>query len=239
MDHLSGGVDRARLAALGARLDCELEALNDIFLAEIPDASHLTDGEALDSAYYLRHRIETIKRIRLTARADALALAAMIGENYDAARVWARYACVELDHDEMFYRDLESHGVTRAMVDATPLMPATEAMIQFLEEAITRYGSLAAVAYSVFVEWNSERFSSRAVEKAGESFGDALVEGSRLHLTVDETEFHIQDMLMLAERLTRDEGGEARLFAFIHQIAALFRDYFAQLAFFRHTQLAA
>jgi hypothetical protein len=236
---LSGAAVQPRLQALGARLDRELEALNKRFLAEVPDASHLTDDEALDPEYYVRHRIETIKRIRMTARADALALAAMIGEDYDAARVWARYACEELDHDRMFYSDLQRHGVSRAVVDATRPLPATETLERFLDEGLARHGSLPALAYSLFVEWNSERFSRRAVMKAAEAFGDAQVEGARSHLAVDENGDHSREMLMLAERLTRHEGGEAHLFALIHEIAALFRDYFTQLSALRRTRLAA
>jgi hypothetical protein len=49
-------------------------------------------------------------------------------------------------------------------------------------------------------------------------------------LEVGEAESHNREMLMLAERLTRGNGGEARLFALIDHIAALFRDYFTQLA---------
>jgi hypothetical protein len=230
MDQIAWAVAQPRLRHLEAKLDRELEALNERFLAEVPRASHMTDAEPLDVKYYLRHRIETIKRIRMTARTDALALAAMIGEDYDAARIWAQYACTELVHDRMFYDDLERQGLSRSEVDATPALPATEALGHFLEERITRYGSLPAVAYSVYVEWNSERFSRRAVMKAAESFGDAHVEGARSHLEVDDAESHCREMLMLAERLTRNEGGELRLFTLIANIAALFRDYFTQLA---------
>jgi hypothetical protein len=154
----------------------------------------------------------------------------MIGEDYDAARIWARYACTELDHDQMSYDDLERQGLSRPEIDATPALSATEALGHFLEESITRYGSLPAVAYSVYVEWNSERFSRRAVIKAAESFGDAQVAGARSHLEVDDAESHCHEMLILAERLTRNEGEESRLFALIDDIAALFRDYFTQLA---------
>ncbi len=230
MDQVDLAAALPRLRHFEARLDQELEMLNERFLAEVPKASHMTDGTPLDRNYYLRHQVETIKRIRMTARTDALALAAMIGENYEAARIWAHYACTELDHDQMFYADLERQGVSRVMVDATPLLPATEALGRFLENGIVRHGSLPAVAYSVFVEWNSERFSGRAVTKAEETFGKTKVEGARSHLAVDETENHCREMLMLAERLTRYEEGEALLFAFIDEIAVLFRDYFTQLA---------
>lgn len=210
-----------------------LEALfrqeNERFLAEVPRASHLTDGRALELAYYLRHRVETIKRIRMTARTDALSLAAMVLEDYDAARVWARYICEELDHDCMFYVDLEHHGLTRAAVDAIVPLPATTALGDYLEQRIEQHGSLCAVAYSVFVEWNSERYSRPAVDKARAAFGEAATEGSFSHLAVDEQEDHARTMIALAEGLTQTLERRTLFLTDLSEIAALFRRYFREL----------
>jgi pyrroloquinoline quinone (PQQ) biosynthesis protein C len=202
---------------------------NECFLAEVPRASHLTDSGALDLAYYLRHRIETIKRIRMTARTDALSLAAMLTEDYDAARVWARYICEELDHDRMFYDDLEHHGLTRETVDATAPLPATVALGDYLERRIRDNGSLCAVAYSVFVEWNSERYSRPAVAKARATFGPAATEGSFSHLAVDEEEDHAETMIALADQLTQTPERRAIFLADLAEIARLFRRYFREL----------
>ena len=227
--------------ALRATLNQRLWALNQLFLDEVPFAAHLTDSVSLDPGYYIRHRIETIKRIRMTARTDALALAAMIVEDYESARCWARYACEELDHDRMFYDDLAQHGLTRAVIDAQPPLAATIALGRFLEDEIGRSGSLAAVAYSVFVEWNSERFSRTSVEKARSTYGDDYVRGSSAHLLVDESENHSSEMIALAGRLSRAQGGEQRLLRFVDEVAQLFRDYFAELSNYRgrSTVLAA
>src|SRR5947209_3841623 len=74
-------IDRRELALeLDALMDAEAVA----FLASVPHGSHLTDDGPLDEAYYLRHRIETVKRIRITARTDAIALARMVEEDYAA-----------------------------------------------------------------------------------------------------------------------------------------------------------
>jgi hypothetical protein len=214
-------------------LDSRLEALNERFVIEVPDATHLTDGGELDPGYYVRHRIETIKRIRMTARTDALALAALIPTDYEAARIWARYACEELDHDRMFYEDLEKHGCSREFVDSTPPLQATLDLGQFLEDGIACEGALPAIAYSVFVEWNSERFSRRAVEKAKQTFGDRFVGGSSEHLLVDEGEDHSSEMIALAERLLQPPRDREFLFEQIDEIARLFRAYFAELAGYR------
>src|ERR1043165_3309807 len=87
-----------------------------LFVSTVPSASHLNDDTPLDPGYYLRHRIETVKRIRGTARTDALSLAKMVEEDYDAARLWSHYTAEELGHDVMFLDDLAMHGVTREAV---------------------------------------------------------------------------------------------------------------------------
>lgn len=219
-------------------LDRRLSALNQRFLDEVPGAAHLTDDAELDHGYYVRHRIETIKRIRMTARTDALALTALIRDDYDAARVWARYACEELDHDVMFYDDLARHGLSREGIDDVAPLDATVLLVGYLEREIGSSGSLPAVAYSVFVEWNSERFSRRAVEKAREAFGDDFVRGSSDHLLVDERENHSREMIALAERLCRGSDGTERLFELIDEIARLFRAYFIELSAFRGKEFA-
>lgn len=219
-------LDRRELAQ---RLDELMDAEAAVFLDTVPYASHLTDGQPLNTAYYIRHRIETIKRIRLTARTDAIALARMVEEDYGAARPWGRYICEELEHDTLFLADLAKHGVAEAAVQATPLFASTRAMIDYIERNIETVGSLAAVAYSVFVEWNSARYSQPAVLKAAAAFSTDHVAGSWSHLAIDETEDHYDVMVDIAYRLLRRQQSEEVLFRLIRDIAALFRRYFEEL----------
>lgn len=218
--------DRQELAR---RLDELMEAEAAVFIDAVPFASHLTDTQPLDARYYIRHRIETIKRIRLTARTDAIALSRMIDEDYEAARPWGRYICEELDHDKLFLADLEKHGVTDAAVEATPLYASTRDTIAYLENQIEAVGSLAAVAYSIFVEWNSARYSGPAVLKAAETFSRDHVAGSWSHVGIDETEDHYEVMVDIAHRLLRRQQSDEVLINLIKDIAALFRRYFEEL----------
>lgn len=233
MANAPGSVGSPPPDAFRSAVDDLFWSLNDRFLAETREASQLTDDTVLDFGYYARHRIETIKRIRMTAYTDALALAAMIRADYDSARIWARYACEELDHDRMFHDDLERHGISRSFVDSVPCLPATTALGDFLEQEIAEHGALPAVAYSLFVEWNSERFSRAAVEKARRAYGDDCVRGSSDHLLVDEGEDHVSEMLVLAERMTAETGVRGHLFRLVERIAELFRQYFSELSAFR------
>ncbi|MDC0681706.1 iron-containing redox enzyme family protein [Sorangium atrum] len=202
----------------------------DAFFRTVHYASHLAEGEeALDEAYYIRHRVETVRRIRMTSRTDALALAAMIGEDYDAARAWARYTAQELNHDLLYLQDLRRHGFTGEQVIATPPLPATVALLDYLERGIARVGSLAAVAYSLFVEWNSAQYSAKVVAKAEAQFSPSHVKGSKAHLTIDEDQDHYAMMLDVAWRLTARQGDERPLFGLIHDIAGLLSEYFREL----------
>ena len=215
--------------ALEARIQRQLEGEIGWFTISVPYARHLTDPDrALDEEYYLRHRVETIKRIRLTSRTDALALARMVDEDYDAARLWSRYATREMNHDLLFQQDLERHGYTAAQIDATPPLASTMAMIDYLTRRIEGMGSLPAVAYSVFVEWNSERSSARVVEKARSQFSEHHVRGALAHAGIDGEHAHYRVMLDIVERLLPRYDDEV-LFLLLRDVAAWFSAYFREL----------
>lgn len=216
------------------RLEHELEEMLTrnaaLFVEEVPSASHLTDDAPLDPGYYVRHRIETIKRIRGTAKTDALSLAAMVDEDYEAARLWSHYTAEELGHDVMFEEDLAAHGVTREEIEATPPFASTTAMLEYLTRQIAVLGSLPAVAYSLLVEWNSARYSGRAIAKARQTFGEDHVRRSSEHFSIDETEDHYSTMVEVAHRVLGARRYEPKvLFGLIDDIAELLRWYFVEL----------
>lgn len=216
---------------LEERLDEILHEEVERFIATVPYASHLTDdGQVLDEKYYLRHRVETIKRIRMTSKTDALALARMIDEDYETARSWARYTVQEMNHDLLFMKDLRAHGYTFESVASLEPFRSTREMIAYLIDRIEADGSVAAVAYSIFVEWNSERYSSRVVSKAEKQFSRHHVAGSRAHVGIDEDQDHYSMMLDIVHcLLDRSQSDEEMLFRLIRDISAHFRQYFLEL----------
>lgn len=201
-----------------------------LFVESVPSASHLNDETPLDADYYIRHRIETIKRIRHTAKTDALALAVMIDESYDGARFWGHYTAEEMGHDLLFAEDLAKHGVTWEQIDATPPFEATRTLMTYLTEHIAALGSLPAVAYSLFVEWNSERYSGVAIDKARRTFGNHHVMRSAEHYEIDETQNHYGMVVDVAQAVMAARGyAPAVLIGLIDDIAALLRRYFVEL----------
>jgi len=211
---------------------CEEEVA--LFFRTVPHAEHLTDPSTdLDETYYIRHRVETIKRIQMTARTDALALVALIREHYDLARKWAKYTLQEMNHDLMFLRDLKEHGYSQEQVVAIAPFEATKHLGIYLENSINTYGPIAAVAYSLFVEWNSDRYSKKTVEKAMKKYSSKHTAGAKAHVHFDEDQDHYQLIVEIAYRLIENDGHARQLFQITKDISALFRAYFTEL--YHHT----
>lgn len=209
------------------------------FVNTVPRAAQLTDASLpFDEQYYFLHRIETVRRIRLTARIDALALAKMIEEDYEAARLWSDYATEELQHDRLYLADLRKHGYTVEEVLKTEPLDSTRELISFLEQELSRAGSIAAVAYSIVVEWNSARFSKPAVERAEREYGKNKVKGSKAHLAIDIDEDHYNMMVKIVHRLLQTSCNIPTLIRLITSICQLFRNYFEELHWLTHDKPA-
>jgi len=218
------------IAAFRAQIEEILfhEALRNMY--EVPGIDVPgTDNIRFNRAYYLRHRIETVRRVRMTARTDALALAAMIDEDYEAARRWAKYTVEEMQHDRLFLADLAQHGWDTLRVLATPPLAGTVALVNYLTRQIALRGGIAAVAYSILVEWNSARFSRHLVDRAEQEFGKEFVKGSRAHLHIDAEEDHLAEMVGIAYLLVNRADSMQILRCLLVDIAALLRDSFIEL----------
>lgn len=197
----------------------------------VPGARHLADESApLKEDYYLRHRIETVKRIWLTSQTDALALAAMVDEDYESARWWSKYIYQELNHDLLYITDLNKHGLTLEQIAAVEPYPSTVAMVNYIRGQIPRIGSVAAVAYSVWVEWNSDKTSALVVERARSKYSSNHVKGSHAHVGIDINEDHYSIMLDVVHRLIMRNGGDATsFFAMLRQLTEFVAEYFEEL----------
>lgn len=225
-----GSTSAARCVELGRRVAIRLEHERRVFLASTRMADHLSSGQPIHPWYLRRHRIETVHRIRLTARTDALSLARLIDENYDAAREWARYVCEELSHDRMFVADLKRLGVSERDIGQTPPFQSTRRLLAWIDASIKSDGALAAIAYSLVVEWNSDRTSPSVLRAVSSQFGAHVAVGLRVHVQTDVREDHYVLMLRLAAALCRTEARAVRLIAMISDVSGLLREYFDELA---------
>lgn len=204
-----------------------MEKINE-FWVNVPYGKHLLDNDQpLNKNYYIRHRIETIKRIRLTSKMDSIALSKIIDQHYDSARKWGLYTIQEMNHDNMFIKDLNQHGVKNEYIDSIDAFQSTKSMVNYLIEKINDSNSgLPAVCYSLFVEWNADKFSKNVVNRISSEYSDKYVSGARRHIEFDNQHDHYSIILKLAEKLTQTRE---QIFLFLDKINDFFCQYFVEL----------
>lgn len=211
-----------------ARIDAHLTEKINQFWETIPYAKHLLDkNSALNEAYYIRHRIETVLQIRLASIMDSVALSKILVQDYEAAREWGLYTIQELNHDKMFMSDLAKHGISEEAILNTRPFPATVAMHNYLVDKINETESaLPAICHSLFVEWNADRFSDQAVQKVENKYSDAHVEGAKRHIQFDLRHDHFPMIIGLVEKLAESEE---QVFELVDKIYDYFCQYFLEL----------
>ena len=134
-----------------------------------------------------------------------------------------------MNHDRLFLADLAHHGWDEARVMATSPLRGTLALISYLVEQVQVHGGIAAVAYSIIVEWNSARFSKQAVDRAEQEFGKDHVKGARAHLHIDANEDHVAEMFEIAYLLSGHPEGLRLLQRLLSDLATLLRNSFIEL----------
>jgi hypothetical protein len=215
---------------LGRTVDHFLTAESHRLHATEPGVHNLVDeSQPLNHAYYLRHRVETVKRIWMTSQTDALALAVMVEEDYESARIWSKYLTQELSHDQLYLRDLAKHGYSREKVASIPTFHSTRAMVEYLKVAVAQLGSMPAVTYSVWVEWNSDKASSLVVKRAAKAFTKGHVRGAHAHTRIDVNEDHYASMLKVVSRLIGKGVDEMEFFRVLSNLTDFFIGYFGEL----------
>lgn len=165
----------------------------------------------------------------MTSQTDALALAEMIDEDYDAARLWSKYLTQELNHDLLYLSDLKKHGYRLQQVALTPPFASTVSMVEYLKSSISGIGSIAAVAYSVWVEWNSDVASSIVVKRAQKAFSPGHVKGANAHTMIDVNEDHYEVMVTIIEKLLKRGADETVFFQILYDLSTFFIQYFRDL----------
>jgi hypothetical protein len=195
----------------------------------IPRARAFHSGAWIDRDYYIRHVMETILRIRLNNEVDAYSLHKMGSRDLVLAQRLAQHLAEEYGHEDLFLRDLEASGVTKAQVDATSVFPSTKELIGFMYLAINEDGPLPTMVWDWFVEWYSDRYNGVITNKAAHEYGDGLVRGSLAHIHYDESHDHDDLMWGSVVRAMALAGDDAKASAYLrHYIRAVGR-YFDEL----------
>lgn len=187
------------------------------------------NGEWIQEKFYIRHLIETSKRIPLMNETDAYAIYRWCSKDPQLAAKVAHYLSEEMGHELLFARDVARFGVPQEKFVETRVFPSTVKLIGFLRVSIDIDGMLPPAVWSWFVEWYSDRYNPIITKRAGEAFGDTKVKGSKSHIAYDEEHDHGDLMFQIVKRSIETFGSEEIALSYINQFTDLIAAYFEEL----------
>lgn len=214
--------NRSRLENIAA------EEMQKLF-ATVPMAEAFHHGRWIDLRYYRRHLVETVLRIRLNNEVDAYSLYRIGSRDNRLAQILAQYLAEEYGHENMFVRDIEHFGLTKAELDATPPFPSTDQLIGYQYLGINRDGPLPTMVWNWFVEWYSDRYNKTITEHAAKTFGGEKVKGSAGHIQYDESHDHDDLMWGAVQRAIDGWGSMEKAETYLRTFIRLVGRYFAEL----------
>ncbi|GAA2601699.1 iron-containing redox enzyme family protein [Actinomadura fulvescens] len=186
-------------------------------------------GEWTDREYFVRHKTETVLRIRLNNEVDSYALF-KVGSKDDAlAAKLAQYLAEEYGHENMFTRDLVKFGLTMDELNATPVFPSTAKLMGYLRLAADSRGPAPTTVWDWFVEWYSDRYNQIILNKATEEFGKEFTRGSQSHLDFDEDHDHDELMFKTVSLAVEGFGNPEQAYQDLVTYIDLIGDYFQEL----------
>lgn len=218
----SGKLDRARLEGLAADL------MEQQF-ARVPRMREFHTGEWTDKAYYIRHVVETVLRIRLNNEVDSYALFKVGSKNDALAANLAKYLAEEFGHENMFTRDLRKFGMTPEELEAHDVFPTTKQLMGYLRLAADDRGPAPTTVWDWFVEWYSDRYNQIITNRATEEWGKEFTRGKQAHLDFDDQHDHDELMFRTVSRAVEFFGEPEKAYADLTTFVTLIGDYFAEL----------
>lgn len=201
----------------------------EVLFRRVPFAREFHAGTATDAAYYRRHLIETVLRIRLNNEVDAYCLHKIASRNYKLGAKLAQYLAEELGHEGFFVQDIRHMGVDKAAIDATRPFVSTEKLIGYLYYAIDHDGPMATMVWNWFVEWYSDTYNKTITRKATEVVGDGGTRGFRKHIEFDDDHDHISLMFSTVELTVQSPGDRQRVRDYLKTFIGFIGEYFHEL----------
>lgn len=219
-------------AELRKNVDALLDGLIAKFYSEVPYATHQASasGEDFNLAYYKRHNIETIVRLRRKRTIDALAIKYFT--KYDPARgaAWAHYVEDEMLHDAWFAADLEKVGVSSDEIYSTEPLLATKLLTGYLQYGMEFEGTPLALLCSVyFVEYTTTKTQPAWLDNLEKILGEEKVAGARRHVGTDLEDDHADFVWGVLSTLVQSPQDEERVIDHIRNVANLWVAYFLEL----------
>ena len=213
-----------------------LNVLEPIAMAEmeklfhrVPFARDFHQGAKTHLAYYRRHLLETVVRMRLDIQTDAYCLYKMRPVDNKLSQLFARYLSEEAGHDNLFLRDVEMFGINKQEALQSKPLDATENLIGYFYYCINHEGPLLTVLWGWFVEWYSDRFNKVIAQRAAAEFGAEKLKGSFAHLVIDGQEDHSNFMLKTLSHAIQSQEDVMRAQRYLRRVIGFLEDYFREL----------
>lgn len=214
--------------ALRDRVNRYLDKKMEEWAATVPYANHL-EGSEVHSAWYRRHTMEHVWRIRLSRTVQASVLHAMAKISPEAAQLYARYQDEEMLHDVLYARDLGPLGIDEEELYATEPMFATRLLEGFLYFIAQHENPLGVVCYGYLVEYTTKKLTPRQLEAMKKSIGSDKIKGQVAHLNTDLVEDHSGAMWNIMNSLIFSAEDEALIYKYFDEIQELLAMYFKEL----------
>lgn len=218
------------LVDLRARVDAYLDKCIKHFYENVPFARHQLDSADINLAYYKRHNIETILRLRRKRTIDALALQYFTKVDPVSAKQWAHYTDDEMLHDRLFAADLAKVGVDKTEIYSTEPLLSTKLLTGYLQYGIEFEGTpIALIASVYFVEYTTTRTQPQWLDNLEKSLGTEKIKGQRAHVGTDLDDAHDDFVWSVLEKLVHSPADEEKVLAHLQDIDRLWEMYFLEL----------
>lgn len=202
----------------------------DRFYAQVPSATHLMRSEKINLAYFRRHTVETILRIRLARIADGKAIALLARTNPKVAAQWAKYAEEEMLHDRLFLKDLERLGMSAEEVYAHEPLTATKLLQGYLYYTLEHEGALGLLCKAFFIEYSTIRTQKEWNDNITRSLGGEATKGAVAHHSLDNNSDHSGGVWTALSGLIAGPEDEDRVLRHTRVFAGLLSAYFTELS---------
>jgi len=217
-------------STLRKRVDAYLDACIADFYDKIPFARHQLEDSDINLAYYKRHNIETILRLRRKRTIDALALRYFTKTDPVTAKAWAHYTDDEMLHDRLFAADLAKVGVGKDEIYSTEPFLATKLLTGYLQYGIEFEGTPLALITSVyFVEYTTTRTQPAWLDNLEKSLGGENIKGQRAHVGTDLDDKHDDFVWGVLETLVNSPDDEEKVLRHLADVYRLWQMYFVEL----------
>jgi hypothetical protein len=199
------------------KLDTYLDKKMQEWKETVTYAEHL-ESKDLNSAWYRRHIIEHVWRIRLSRSAHCKALHAITKVSPEAAQLYAEYQADEI-----------AIGVTEEELLNTEPFLATRLLQGFFYFITEHEDPIGVVASSYLVEYTTAKLTPKQISSMKETLGEDEIKGQLAHINTDLGDDHAGEMWRILRLLIRNEQDVEKVLRYFDDIQSILAMYFEEL----------